>query len=340
MSSPPGAPQPVNERCFSARSVLGIGKVIFRPLERFVAFFGLKGFVAIISLIATAFAFFWAWEHEEWQPFVSAAAGGLAALLAALTQLLKDDEAAAKWVLTIGAVSFSAAFSWYTTTNLTKKVAAQTELALERESRLELLRDDIIDYVRALPKDHGDGVIAAAGTKLRDRYNNALSRKPPLLPREFDSSEDIIYMLNRLDQTNGHAIYISGEIERVLGGVSKGRQRFYEYLGVEKGSTRAGDVGVAGCRNARGYCRERTAWIYHLLANDFYENGKRLKAEGHPDYEYKAALSTALKHACSAIDYFPPDGFNDAAQAVATRALERMLSMELNEKCPIKAEAK
>jgi hypothetical protein len=76
------------------------------------------------------------------------------------------------------------------------------------------------------------------------------------------------------------------------------------------------------------------------LANDFSEYGKRLKTEGHPEYEYNAAFSTALKYACSAIDYFPPNGFNDAAQAVATRALERILSMELNEKCPTKAEAK
>lgn len=333
----PNTPQPGSERALVASVGRSILRSVTSPVERVVQFFGTIGSVAILCLLAAAFAFFWAWQHEEWQAFVSATAGGLAALLAALTRLLKDEDTPAKWVLTIGAIAFSAAFSWYTTTTLTNKLAEQADIARQREARVQLLKDDIVEYVRPLSKEELARVLTEGGAKLRARFNVAVGRKPPFRDRDFEASEDIIYVLQKLDRTNGHAIYISGEIERMLGGLSKGRQRFYEYLELEGDRTRSGEIGVTACRNAEGFCRERTAWIFHLLANDFYAYGKSLKLASRPAYEYTAAFSTALKHACSAIELFPPDGFNDALQAMATRALEKVLSDELGQSCPPKA---
>jgi hypothetical protein len=57
---------------------------------------------------------------------------------------------------------------------------------------------------------------------------------PTRAHREFDSSEDIIYVLKRLDQNNGHAIYISGEIERVLGGLPRGVSAFTNISGLRR----------------------------------------------------------------------------------------------------------
>jgi hypothetical protein len=337
----PNAPQPPGVQpsiiIRAGRALIAGSLQAFRWIVRVL---GPKGSVAIPALLLIAFAFFWAWDREEWRPFVSAAAGGLAALLAALTRLLKDDEAAAKWILTIGAVAFSAAFSWYTTTTLTNKLAEQTEIARHLEARLQLLKDDAVDYAQQLPKEDTPRILTAAGAKLRDRFNAVIGRKPPFHVRDFDPSEDLIYIIKKLDPYNGHALYLSGEIERSIGGLSKGRQRFYEYLEQEKGRTRNGEVGITACRNPEGFCRERTAWIFHLLALDFYQYGKNLKSTGHPAIEYQAAFSTALKHACSAIAYFPPNGFGDALQGTATRALEKALSDELGQGCEKKAEPK
>jgi hypothetical protein len=324
--------------------IIRVGRaIVARSLQAFrwiVRVLGPKGSIAIPILLLVAFAFFWAWDQEEWRPVVSAAAGGLAALLAALTRLLKDDEAAAKWILTIGAVGFSATFAWYTTTTLTNKLTEQTEVAQRREARLQLLKDDVVEYAQQLPKEDSARILTGAGVKLRDRFNAAIGRKPPFRNQDFDPSEDIIYIIKKLDPNNGHGLYLSGEIERSLGGLSKGRQRFYEYLELEKGRTRNGEVGVTACRNSEGFCRERTAWIFHLLANDFYQYGRSLKSAGRPALEYRAAFSTALKHACSAIAYFPPNGFSDALQATGTRSLERMLSEELGQGCEKKEEPK
>jgi hypothetical protein len=306
---------------------------LLRPFRWFVNFFGMVGTIALVGLIAAACAFFWAWEHEEWKAFVSAMAGGLAALSASLTRLLKDDEVAAKWVLTIGAVAFSAAFSWYTTTNLTNEVAKQTQIAQLAEVRLQLMKDDLISYVRPLPQDETNRILTEAGARLRARFNDTIGRKPPYREPDFGTSKDLLEIIAKLDAKSGHVSYISGEIERLLGGPSKGRQRFYEYLENEQGRTRAGRVGAGECRNPEGFCRERTAWIFHLLANDFYQHGRQLRRAGRAEHEYKAVFDTALKHACSAIAFFPANGFSDALQLTATRSLERLLSEELGNDC-------
>lgn len=303
------------------------------PIRAVLNFFGVKGSIAFVSLLFVTFVLFWVWRYEGWRPFVSATANVLAPLLAAIAALIKDADKAAKWVLTLGAIVASAVFSWYTTSELTQALKDQTEISQLARARLDLLKDDIVNYTRLLSTDEASRVQAQAGANLRKRFKDTIARRAPFRQRDFEPSTDIIEILRKLNEESGHAHYFSGEIERILGNVDRGRQRFYAYLEAEKRRTLSGEVGAAACRNAEGFCRERTGWIFHLLANDFYQHGVKLKASERTAHEALVSFGTALRHACSAIEYFPPDGFADAAQKKPTRALEKLLSEELGRMC-------
>jgi hypothetical protein len=151
---------------------------------------------------------------------------------------------------------------------------------------------------------------------------------PPFRGIDFDQSQDVLDVIVKLEgaDSNGHATYFQGEIERMMRHPDNGSRRFYSYIELEKGQTKDGETGSAACRNPEGLCRERTGWIFHLLANDFFQQGKELKAAGRPKAEYEDRFLTALKHGCSAIKYFQPDGFTEL---IPTRALERLAWDEL-----------
>jgi hypothetical protein len=300
--------------------------------------FGINGSIALACLLAAISGIFWGWQYEEWRSLVSAVGAGLGALLAAVSPLIRDAEAAAKWILTIGAIGFSVIFSVFATGELTRDLREQQEVAYSRQVRLLLLKQDIVDYATKLQTDERERLLATAGTNLRSRFVDVAGRKPPFHMRDFDPAGDLIEIIRKLDPDNGHDHYISGEIERLLGGLAKGRPRFYAYLESEKGTSRSGPLGAIACRNAKGFCRERTAWIFHLLANDFYAYGKTEKEAGKTSEEYGIIFKTALQHACSAITLFPPNGFADALQLTATRVLETRLSRETGETCPRKSE--
>src|SRR5262245_38119168 len=66
------------------------------PIGRWFALFGINGTIALACLLAAISGIFWAWQHEEWRSLVSEVGAGLGALLAAVSPLIRDAEAAAK----------------------------------------------------------------------------------------------------------------------------------------------------------------------------------------------------------------------------------------------------
>lgn len=299
--------------------------------DKLIKFFGVIGSITIVALLLSGFILYWTWQHEELRPIVSAIAGGLGVLLGAIAALIEDKgEKSARWILAISAGVFTGWFAWYTTSDLTDQLKEKTELAELGETRVRLLRDDIVKYVRPLRVDEYRRVLTQAGfDNLRGRFNEAITKhRPPFRSIEFESSRDIIYIIRQLEgeNKNGHALYIQGEIERFLGLPDRGNQRFYTYLEVENLKTRTGELGALPCQNPEGVCRERTAWVFNLLARNLLQQGRDLKAAGRPEAQYREVFSEALKHACSAIKLFPDNGFT---QPPPTRALEKALSDEL-----------
>jgi hypothetical protein len=301
---------------------------IWAYVLRFHRFFGRLGIATLAALIVLAAIIVLMWQRTDWQSFLSAAIGGLGATLAGGAALLEEREAKARWILILAGGAFSAWFAYYTTSDLSEQLKTKSE-------RVEFLRADLLAYLKPLPRDQIQPILAEAGKRLRVRFNQVIARKPPFRSTDFDASQDLIDLISAFDDNNGHVHYFRGEIKRALGDVAKGESEFYAYLTAENGRTRTGALGAPPCVNPDGFCRERTAWIFHMLANDFYEDGMALKRDGQPDAQ--ARLSTALQHACSAIKLFPPNGFNSPKQRIATQTLERLLLQQLGkdgQPCP------
>jgi len=326
------------KRLFAAigNAVIAVVCALTWLFTRLVNFFGVIGSITIVGLLIGASVLTWAWQHEELRPLLSAIAGGLSVVLAAIAGFIETKaEPSARWILVAAAGIFAVWFSWYTTDDLTDQLKAKTEIADLQQQRIQLLRDDIVDYVKPLPTDEYRRILTVAGfDKLRSRFNDAITKhSPPFRSLDFEPSRDIIYIINRLEgeNKNGHALYLTGEIERILKHPDRGSQRFYTYLEIENNRTRDGVAGATPCRTPEGFCRERTAYIFHLLANNFYQDGLALKAVGRTEATYKESFSTALKHACTAIKLFPPNGFN---QTTSERTLEKLLFAELGMVAP------
>jgi hypothetical protein len=108
--------------------------------------------------------------------------------------------------------------------------------------------------------------------------------------QKFDCVFNIASTIFNDDITNGHALYYLGEYWRVQAGnhgddseLCRDRMRdfFFKYLSHEghlSPSEQSGD-GKVCYQRANGYCAERTAYIYHLLAIDYYQQAQEIKDE-------------------------------------------------------------
>jgi len=289
---------------------------------------GLLGWASLAVLLALTLGILFLWQRTEWQSALSAVIAGLGATLGSAVALLEGRQVRARLLLVLAGGIFTAWFAYYSTSDLAEQLRTKSE-------RLDFLRADLLDYLKPLPAPEIQPVLKAAGEKLRTRFNEVIARKPPFNRSDFDASRDLIELISKLDDNNGHVHYFLGEIDRGLGDVAGGDQQFYAYLAAEHGRTRQGALGYPPCDTPEGYCRERTAWIFHLLANDFYKDGLKLEEANNPDAP--ARFATALLHACSAIKLFPPNGFNSPSQGISTRTLETLLLQKLGSKakpCP------
>jgi hypothetical protein len=165
---------------------------------------------------------------------------------------------------------------------------------------------------------------------------------------DFRQAEKFVDVLKALDPQNGHAWYFAGEIKRVRNnslftakscfkGWPAGKteslevyqQDFYHYReiaitlpAVETG----GDPGSEACYSrAKGYCAQRMAWIYHLLANDFYVQALALTGRNR-----LATLSRAREFAGEARKYRRPEGGEGFDQCIDTTSIVEQIDEELN----------
>ena len=123
-------------------------------------------------------------------------------------------------------------------------------------------------------------------TKLRNDFTAA----------DLSAAKADVAALFALDANSGHALYYNGTIERAsnrkvfdplscvkgpLGDESLDSYEgsFFRYLDtmrrLPESETGGNDLEATACYNrARGFCAQRTAWIYHLLANDLYAEAR------------------------------------------------------------------
>jgi triacylglycerol esterase/lipase EstA (alpha/beta hydrolase family) len=195
------------------------------------------------------------------------------------------------------------------------------------------------------PPSSSELQILNLGKSLRDEYRSVRDRKTDSLPSDFSRAQNIIEKLSGLDPQSGFAWYYAGEIKRITASAlfsSKSCPKtippdgaldldpyhndFYRYLDFEETlpeKDKQGNTGSEVCyARANGYCRQRTGWIHHLLANDFYEQGLSVADRDIKLSKYRRALF----HATAARDYYPK-GFE---QCTATDVLEDKLKREVS----------
>lgn len=159
---------------------------------------------------------------------------------------------------------------------------------------------------------------------------------------DFNDVEKDIDVILKLDPRNGTGLYYAGEVKRVRykslftpkscviperlaskpESLETYENEFKRYLDIEKAipdRERSGNYSAESCyERPSGYCPQRTAWVHHLLANDFYEEAKLIvNSKDRAD-----KLRRALEHAKAAADIYKDEhGQPGFEQCKATNVL-------------------
>jgi hypothetical protein len=173
-------------------------------------------------------------------------------------------------------------------------------------------------------------VTVRTANDLRQEFDRATAlRTPPLNEVNFRRVIELITTLTQIDPHNGHAFYYSGQMKRWLGRKTEAQQDFYKYTQNEPQqpkTLREGDISVEACySSAAGYCRERSGWIRHLLANDFYQKGLAEASSNQARFHF----DLARKYAHEAQDIFP-GGFEQftPTQTVESNSIAKILKLD------------
>lgn len=168
----------------------------------------------------------------------------------------------------------------------------------------------------------------------RHKLNNLTLKAGLILKQNYDAGnynaiESIADFITAAEPFNGHALYFAGEAKRALGKPEEGVKFFYAYLNTEPTlpeAERSGGMEVNVCyQRPKGYCRQRTAWIQHLLANHLY--GKALKET--ETAARRALLKSADNHVENIWPDFPDGFIQRTAQTRPTKALKERICREL-----------
>jgi len=166
---------------------------------------------------------------------------------------------------------------------------------------------------------------------------------------DFARAEALVDALKGVDRHNGHAWYFAGEIKRIqhraaftpkscfkgwpateIGNLETYQQDFHGYLEIASSLPAletSRDSGAEICyQRPKGYCLQRTAWIYHLFANDFYLHALALTDRR----DRNAALERARQHVTEARKYRRPEGGEGFDQCIHTTTLAEKIAEALD----------
>jgi hypothetical protein len=165
--------------------------------------------------------------------------------------------------------------------------------------------------------------LVQSANHLRSEFRRATEgRRPPLSAGDFSAVAVLIDAMWALDANNGHAHYYAGEVKRWMGRREESHHQFFRYLDFYDqvfAPIQESDAGLEHCyRTAHGYCRERAAWIHHLLALDLWRQGRTRKDRG--------ILEHARRHACAARDLFPGGFIQFTSTTKLLEAIEKAVA--------------
>jgi len=186
-------------------------------------------------------------------------------------------------------------------------------------------------------------------SELKTAFQKARDNLEKTGSADFARAEALIDALRGVDRQNGHAWYFVGEIKRIqnraaftpkscfrgwpateIGNLETYQQDFHGYLEIALSLPvleTGGDSGSEICyQRPKGYCVQRTAWIYHLFANDFYLHAMALTDR----QDRVAALERARQFATEARKYRRPEGGEGFDQCIHTTTLAEKIAEALD----------
>jgi hypothetical protein len=183
--------------------------------------------------------------------------------------------------------------------------------------------------VSSLPPTSQSELLVRAARALSAEFKRVMDLGRVPVDADFEQVSRLIEFIQAVDPESGHALYYGGEKKRWLNqrdrdgtAYLRSHEDFYRYLEIEP-SLAAGEGDEAeACYGAaaRGYCRQRTAWIRHDLANDFYRAACRATSDART-----RLFALAREHAARALE-LRPAGFGGTTQGVATMDLAARLA--------------
>jgi hypothetical protein len=214
------------------------------------------------------------WRFDMFRPYIVGIAAGLAAFLAPIPGLL-TPETRGKWVIAIFISAFIGVGTWYSADTLEREKDT-LQLRLESQNRSFELA------VRNLSNDERDAFIKNSARRLKTMFDR----------HEYEAVLDLADIIAKSYPNNGHALYYRGDVYRIFHNTTEMRGSLTNYLAAAELNPDALDGPAAICYDrASGFCRERTAWINHLLASDFYH-----EALGRAAPERSTALMSSFKY--------------------------------------------
>jgi hypothetical protein len=116
-----------------------------------------------------------------------------------------------------------------------------------------------------------------------EELRRSVSTRTQLDEKERAQIDFLIKFIQRIDPKNGHAFYFAGTLSRFERPKKESWSHFFRYIELQRilpESERGGDTGSEICyERARGFCPQRIAFVRHMLANDFYDEGKAAISE-------------------------------------------------------------
>ncbi len=178
-------------------------------------------------------------------------------------------------------------------------------------------------------------ILAEAVRRLKGQYTSMLitvsSQEPSA--EQFKTIHSLIDFLLGVDPFDGHGLYYRGEVERLMyrkdqngAGYLGSHRSFNLYLkNLERLPQENITRKIACSDDALGYCPERTAWIAHLLAQDFYQT-----ALSKPPPQRKDDLCQAARHGADVLK-IREKGFGGARHWIPTEELIQKVGVQLEQ---------
>lgn len=278
--------------------------------------------LTLFVILSVGFLSFASYALPSWRPMMIPLGTALGALFSAIPGLI-DQKVRVRWFYAMLGCLMVGLVTWYTTMDMSNQLDAKRDELARLQSRHQMLETDVRRYARAA----GDQIILEAAKILREEWRTNILANPPE-QRDFTHTNELVKLILDIDRNNGHGLYYSGEAKRKQGIIGGRHHDFYTYLGVEEHlpkEERDTSIDQEACyERPKGYCKQRTAWIEHLLATDYLAMGRE-----ETDREKKRDdFQTAIRRAHEALANFP-GGFNADGQG-STKAIEREALAELN----------